>query len=57
VDVTLLGVRVTAYTVINLAEHRRREAALMAAVVRPALLDRLMDLPAGIAVIDPVLWA
>jgi hypothetical protein len=53
----LLGVRVTACAVINLAEHRRREAALMAAVLSPALLDRLMDLPAGIPVTDPVLWA
>lgn len=53
----MLGVRVTAYTVINLAEHRRRQAARLAAVVSPVLLDRLLDLPAGIPVIDPVLWA
>ena len=57
VDVTLLGVRVTAYVVIDLAEHRRREEAGMAAVIDPALLDRLMDVPARIPVIDPVLWA
>ena len=49
----LLGVRVTAYAVVNLAEHRRREAAGMAAVIDPALLDRLLDLPAGVPVIDP----
>jgi hypothetical protein len=53
----LLGVRVTAYTVINLAEHRRRAAAGMGAVTSPALLDRLLDLPAAVAVTDPVLWA
>src|SRR5579863_2991253 len=51
--VMLLGVRVTAYAVVNLAEHRRREAAGMAAVIDPALLD----LPAGVPVIDPAWWA
>src|SRR5580704_12582346 len=55
--VMLLGVRVTAYAVVNLAEHHRREAAGMAAVIDPALLDRLLDLPAGVPVIDPVWWA
>jgi hypothetical protein len=55
--VMLLGVRVTAYTVINLAEHRRREAARMGSVIHPGLLDRLLDLPAGVPVIDPVVWA
>jgi hypothetical protein len=54
--VMLLGVRVTAYAVVNLAEHRRREAAGMAAVIDPALLDRLLDLPVGVPVIDPA-WA
>ena len=53
--VMLLGVRVTAYAVVNLAEHRRREAAGMAAVIDPALLDRLLDLPAGVPV--PAGWA
>jgi hypothetical protein len=53
----LLGVRVTAYAIINMAEHRRREAAGMGAVAHPALLDRLMDLPIGIPVTDPVVWA
>ena len=52
--VMLLGVRVTAHAAVNLAEHRRREAAGMAAVIDPALLDRLLDLPAGVPVIDPV---
>jgi hypothetical protein len=55
--VMLLGVRVTAHVVVNLAEHRRREAAGMAAVIDPALLDRLLDLPAGVPVIDPGWWA
>jgi hypothetical protein len=53
----LLGVRVTAYAVINIAEHRRRETAGMGAVINPALLDRLMDLPVGTWVTDPVVWA
>lgn len=55
--VMLLGVRVTAHAVVNLAEHRRREAAGMAAVIDPALLDRLLDLPVGVPVIDPAWWA
>jgi hypothetical protein len=57
VRVMLLGVRVTAYAIINIAEHRRREMAGMGAVVNPALLDRLMDVPVGIPVTDPVMWA
>src|SRR5690349_22548946 len=56
VRVMLLGVRVTAYAIINAAEHRRREMAGMGAVINPALLDRLMDLPTGIPVSDPVVW-
>jgi len=55
--VRLLGVRVTACTVINLAEHRRREAAGIAAVTSPALLDRLLGLPTAVPVSDPLLWA
>ena len=57
VSVMLLGVRVTAYAVINIAEHRRREIAGMGAVINPALLDRLMDLPVVTWVTDPVMWA
>jgi hypothetical protein len=57
VGVMLLGVRVTAYAIINIAEHQRRETAGMGAVINPALLDRLMDLPIGISVTDPVAWA
>ena len=55
--VMLLGVRVTAYADVNLAEHQRRAAAGMAAVIDPGLLDRLLDLPAGVPVIDPAGWA
>jgi hypothetical protein len=55
--VMLLGVRVTAHAVVNLAEHRRREAAGIAAVMDPGLLDRLLDLPGGVPVIDPAGWA
>jgi hypothetical protein len=57
VGVMLLGVRVTAYAIINIAEHQRRETAGMGAVINPPLLDRLMDLPIGISVTDPVAWA
>ena len=53
--VTLLGIRVTAYVIINVAEHQRREAAGMAAVTDPALLDHLMDLPVATPVTDPVI--
>ena len=55
--VMLLGVRVTAHADVNLAEHRRRAAAGIAAVIDPGLLDRLLDLPAGVPVIDPAGWA
>jgi len=57
VGVMLLGVRVTAYAIINIAEHQRRERAGLGAVINPALLDRLMNLPIGISVTDPVAWA
>jgi hypothetical protein len=52
----LLGVRVTAYAIISTAEHQRRETAGMGTVIAPALLNRLMDLPIGISVTDPVAW-
>src|SRR6201987_346531 len=57
VGVMLLGVRVTAYAIVNTPEYQRRETAGMGAVINPALLDRLMDLPIGISVTDPVAWA
>jgi hypothetical protein len=53
----LLGTRVTAYVIINADEHRRRAASGTVAVTDPALLDRLMDLPAATTVLDPVIWA
>jgi hypothetical protein len=56
VDVLLLGVRVTTYAVINAVEHLRREAVGLGAVIDPALLDRLLDLPVGIPVSDPMVW-
>jgi hypothetical protein len=55
--VTLLGVKVNAYVIINAAEHQRRGAAGVTAVTDPALLDRLLDLPLATPVIDPVIWA
>jgi hypothetical protein len=55
--VSLLGVRVTAYAVLNAAEHERRESAGLGAVTDPALLDCLMDLPVAVPVADPVTWA
>src|ERR1700755_1140001 len=57
VGVMLLGVRVTAYAIISTAEHQRRETAGMGSVIDPPLRYRLMDLPIGIAVTDPVAWA
>jgi len=57
VRVMLLGVRVTAYAIINVAEQQRRGTVGTGAVTNPALLDRLMDLPMGIPVSDPVVWA
>lgn len=53
----LLGIRVTAYAVLNEREHERRQAADLAAVTDPALLDRLLDLPSDVAVTDPAIWA
>jgi hypothetical protein len=55
--VLLLGVRVIAVARPSLAEHDRRAAAALGAVTNPALLDRLLDLPAGQPVGDPVVWA
>jgi len=55
--VVLLGVRSTAHAVLNVVEHQRREAAGLGAVTDPALLDRLLDLPVAVPVIDPVIWA
>jgi hypothetical protein len=55
--VSLLGVCVTALAALSIAEHARRARAGLGAVTSPALLDRLLDLPAGMPVADVVAWA
>jgi hypothetical protein len=55
--VSLLGARVTAYARLSTSEHERRIHVGLGAVVDPALLDRLMDLPAAVPVADVVVWA
>lgn len=55
--VSLLGACVTAQAALNVAEHARRARAGLGAVTSPALLDRLLDLPAGMPVADVVAWA
>ena len=55
--VVLLGVRVIALARPSPTEHDRRAAASVGPVTNPALLDRLLDLPAGERVDDPVIWA
>jgi hypothetical protein len=55
--VNLLGVSVTALVTLDPAEHGRRAAVGVGAVMDPALLDRLLDLPPGISVADPAIWA
>jgi hypothetical protein len=55
--VSLLGIRVTAVAAIEASEHDRRVAAGCGAVTDPALLDRLLGLPMGTPVPDPIAWA
>lgn len=55
--VNLLGVRVSTHAVLDQAEHARRRSAGMAAVTDPALLGRLLEVPAGQPVVDAVMWA
>jgi hypothetical protein len=55
--VNLLGVAVTAVAIIQAAEDERRRLAGIGAITDPALLDRLLELPLGAAVSDPVAWA
>jgi hypothetical protein len=55
--VNLLGTRVEARANINNREHKRRTALALGAVTDPALLERLLDLPLGELVDDPVAWA
>jgi hypothetical protein len=55
--VLLLGVYVTARGRLNRAEHERRRTLGLGPVADPALLNRLLDLPSGEPVSDPVIWA
>lgn len=55
--VNLLGVRVSVRAVVDPAEHARRQSVGVAAVTDPALLDRLLEIPVGQPVSDPVIWA
>lgn len=55
--VRLLGVRVTVHAALDGAEHARRVSAGLGAVTDPALLERLLDLPALVPVADAVIWA
>ena len=53
----LLGVRVTARAVLNVAEHRRRRSSGLGPVTHPALLRRLLEAPAVGPARDPAWWA
>ena len=55
--VSLLGIRVTAVAAIDAAEHDRRQTAGCGPITDPALLDRLLTLPKGTPVPDPLAWA
>jgi hypothetical protein len=55
--VNLLGTRVEAWANLNRHEHSRRSALGLGAVTDPALLERLLDLPLGEPIDDPVAWA
>lgn len=55
--VNLLGVRVTASAVLNSAEHQRRGVLGLGAVTDPALLGRLLGLPARYPRRDAAVWA
>ncbi|MGH3287272.1 MAG: hypothetical protein ACRDPD_21730 [Streptosporangiaceae bacterium] len=54
--VRLLGVPVTALARLNLDEHERRRTLGLGPVTDPALLDRLLNLPAGLPVADSAAW-
>jgi hypothetical protein len=57
VPVNLFGTQVTAWVALNTGEHKRRETRGLGAVAGPALLDRLLNLPLGVPVDDPVAWS
>jgi hypothetical protein len=48
---------VTARAVLNRGEHERRRLLGIAAFTDPDLLGRLLELPVGRSVLDPVVWA
>jgi len=54
--VNLLGTRVGAWASLNRREHERRNRLALGAITDPNLLDRLLDLPLGEIVDDPVAW-
>jgi hypothetical protein len=54
--VNLLGARVEAWACLNGYECERRSALGLGAVTDPALLERLLDLPLGESVDDPISW-
>lgn len=53
--VRLLGVQLTALAFVDGPEHQRHSAFGLAQVTDPALLDRLLRLPARRSACDPVL--
>jgi len=55
--VNLLGVRVAARALVNSAEHQRRSVLGLGAVTDPALLGRLLGLPAQCPRQDVAVWA
>lgn len=55
--VRLLGVRVTVDATLDAAEHARRVSGRLGSVTDPALLERLLDLPALVPVPDTAIWA
>jgi hypothetical protein len=54
--VNLLGVRVRARAVLNLAEHQRRSALGITALTDADLLGCMLELPPRRPVPDPVVW-
>jgi hypothetical protein len=55
--VNLLGVCVRVEGTLDPAEHRRRQGAGLSAVTDSELLGRLLEVPVGQPVADPVFWA
>ncbi len=55
--VNLLGARVSVHGALAVPEHARRQSIGMTAVTDPALLGRLLEIPTGVPIINPALWA